>query len=355
MKKVLFYLLVFITAMNVAKAQIENVQSQLVESKIDWYLRYFSGNNLGGVVAVYQKGEVKFEKSYGLSDMSNLTKMESLNQFNLVGLSKSYTSIAVLKLVEKGRISLDDNLTEIFNDFPEYGKDVKIKYLLSHTSGLENYNEDKVNSLNGVFEFLKSKNDLKYQAGTKMEHSNSDYPLLALIIEKVSGISYSDFLNKNIFKKLKMENTIVASNAKNVVNVALPHSINNMRYIVNETENYIYGEQGIYSNIYDIAKLDKALYTDKLLKCEYLSEIFKENKLNEDKIPTYYGYGWVLMERNNTSYYWHGGTGNGYTNMFFHLPNSKLTVVILVNREGEGDLFKIALSIAKLFDENINL
>jgi|GEM_PF-3029086 len=355
MKKVLFYLLVFITIINVAKAQVENVQSQSVESKIDWHLRYFSGNNLGGVVAVYQKGEIKFEKAYGLSDMSNLTKMESVNRFNLVGLSKSFTSLAVLKLVEKGKISLDDNMIDIFNDFPDYGKEVKIKHLLSHTSGLENYNKDNINSLNEVYEFLKSKNGLKYQAGAKMEHSNSDYPLLVLIIEKLSGISYSDFLNKNIFKKIKMENTLVASNAKDVVDVALPHSINNMRYIVNETENYIYGEQGIYSNIHDIAKWDKALYTDKLLKCEYLSEIFKENKLNEDKTPTYYGYGWVLMERNDTPYYWHGGTGNGYTNLFFHLPNSQLTVVILVNREDEGDLFKIALSIAKLFDNNINL
>jgi CubicO group peptidase (beta-lactamase class C family) len=354
MKKI--YLLIgFILAVSLVRSQNNNQSNQNIENKIDEYLRAFSGNNLGGVVSVFQKGEIKFEKAYGLSDISDLTKMKLDNRFNMIGLSKSFTAVAIMKLVEKGKIGLEDNLLTLFNDFPDYGSQVKVKHLLSHTSGLQAYSENDVQSQSEVLEFLKNEKDLKFKPETTMEHSNSDYALLAIIIEKVSGMSYSDFLNANIFKKLKMEYTVVASSISGMDNIAFPYSLANKRYNKNETKNSIYGEQGIYSNVYDIAKWDKALYTNKLLKCEYLSEIFQENKLNEGKTPTYYGYGWVLMERNNTPYYWHGGTDNGYTNLIFHLPNSQLTVVILVNREDAKDLFKNALAIAKLFDNNINL
>ena len=333
----------------------DTLDYEKIEKNIDKYLTYFSGDNPGAVVTVIKKGDIIFNKAYGLSNVELNEKMTIDKEFNIGELSKAFTSLAIMKLVEKNKLNLDDNLSDIFENFPEYGKKIKIRYLLNHSSGLINYNEDSIKSNEEVLDFLIEQNDVASEPGLKMNFSNSDYAVLAKIIEKISGMLYNDFLNKYIFKKLSMANTYLVNDISSTSNIAVGHFKENEQYYPDKVLNNIYGDQGIYSTVLDFVKWDKALYTDKLLKCENLSKIFSVEPLIYEKRISYYGYGWVLMEKNNVRYYWHGGSGNGYSSLILHLPDTNTTVLLLTNRDDGYDFLKMAIYIAKLFDKSLKL
>ena len=327
-----------------------------IEKNIDKYLTYFSGENPGAVVAVYKKGEIIFNKAYGLANVETKKVMKVDQLFNLRELSKAFTSLAVMQLAEKNKLSLDDNLGVIFNGFPEYGQKVQVKHLLDHTSGLEPYNGEEIKSSDELINFLKKQDKLVFDPGTKSKFSNSEYALLAKIVELKSGMSYSDFLKKNIFKKLKLNNTYFTHELNESNSIAIGHFKNDEKQYEPELVlNNFYGEQGIFTNVQDYAKWDQVLYTDKLLKCESLQKIFRVEKLTDKKSGSDYTSGWALMKRNNTRYYWQGGMGTGYTNLVLHLPDTQTTVLILTNRNDGYDFLKMALYIAKEFDKDLNI
>ncbi len=327
-----------------------------IEKNVDKYLTYFSGENPGAVVAVYKKGEIIFNKAYGLANVEQKAELHTGQLFNMRELSKAFTSMAIMKLAEKNKLSLEDNLTSIFTGFPEYGEKVKIKHLLNHTSGLESFNEEEVSSVEGLITFLKKQDKVLFEPGSQSKYSNSEYALLAKIIELKSGMSYTDFIRKNIFKKLKMNNTFFAHELSESADVAIGHFKNEDKLYEPElVQNNFYGEQGIFTNAEDFGKWDAALYTNKLLKCENLEKIFTVTPLPDEKKINYYGAGWVLMKRNDTRYYWHGGMGMGYTNLLLHLPDTQTTVLILTNRNDGYDFLKMAIYIAKEFDKDLKL
>jgi len=259
-----------------------------------------------------------------------------------------------MKLVEKRKLNLDQTLTDVFSDFPEYGRSIKVRHLLSHTSGLKPFDSKLISTNKQVYDFLKNQTEGSFEAGTKMQYSNSDYMMLALIIEKVSKTSYQAYLTKNIFKKLSMNNTWIAENKKGLP-IADAHFKKDSIYIPNNVTNYMYGEQGIFTNSTDYARWDKALHSGKILKPELLSQIFTVEKLTLGDNNSFYGYGWVVMKKNDTRYWWQGGMGNGYTNLVLHLPNTKTTVLILTNRNDGYDFLKMSIAIAKEFDKELKL
>lgn len=348
MKRKINILLILLVVFSSVFAQ-DNVQ---IEKNIDEFLTYFSGNNPGAVVAVYQKGDILFNKAYGLSNVVNGKKMNKDMLFDLGEISKAFTSVAIMQLVEKKKLSLNDNLTDLFTEFPEYGEKVKLQNLLNHTSGLKSYEKDN----NDVLGFLMQQEKLEFEPGSKSRYSKSDYALLAKLVELKSGLTYKDYVKKNIFKKLKMNYTLFSDEIQASDLIATGHfKDENKNYNPDFRINTNYGEQGIFTNIQDFSKWDKAFYTNKLLKCESLEKIFRAEKLTDTTKINRYGLGWVLMEKNNTRYYWHAGAGNGYTNMLFHLPDSDLTILILTNRSDGYDFLKMAIFIAKQFNKDLKL
>ncbi len=325
-----------------------------IEKKVGHYLKYFSKNNPGAVVTVMKEGGIVFNRAYGLSNIEAKEKNTIDKTFNLADISKSFTSLAILKLVEKGKLGLYDNILDIFPDFPQYGKKIQIKHLLSHTSGLKPYEEVTEMSNKGVLEILYKENETIFEPGTKSKYSNSDYALLAIIIEKISGMPYKDFLTKYIFKKLSMENTFFADEM-GTKNIALGHFKEDEKYVARIKSNMVLGEQGIFTNSVDFAKWDKALYSNKILSCENLSKIFSVFPLSNGELNHLYGFGWAIMKKNNVRYFWHGGSGDGYTNLVLHLPDTKTTVLVLSNRNDGYDFLKLAIQIAKLFDKDLKL
>ena len=346
MKKRINILLIILCVFYSASAQ----ESTQIENNIDDYLTYFSGDNPGAVIAVFKKGEIVFNKAYGLANVAEGKQMSKDYLFDLGEISKAFTSLSVMKLVEKKKISLDDNLTDIFDQFPEYGNKIKVRNLLSHTSGLKSYHNE-----NDVLAFLKDQKELEFEPGSRFIYSSSEYALLVKMIELKTGMSYKDYIKKNIFNKLKMSNTYFSDEIGDNDLIAKGHFKEAKVYKPELKISKLYGEQGIYTNAEDFAKWDKALYTNQLLKCESLERIFSAEKLTDTTRINYYGLGWVLMERNNTRYYWHAGAGNGYSNLLFHLPDSQLTILILTNRNDGYDFHTMAILIAKQFDKGINL
>ncbi|MCB2194942.1 MAG: beta-lactamase family protein [Bacteroidetes bacterium] len=326
------------------------------EESIDKYLKYFSDENPGAVVAVYKKGEILFNKAYGLANVEQKQKMQANQLFNLQELSKAFTSLAIMKLVEKNKLELEDDLVDIFNGFPDYGRKVQVKYLLNHTSGLNPFNEQDVQTGDQLINYLSKQDSVLFKPGSKSNYSNSDYALLAKIIEVKSGMTYPEFIRKNILRKLKMNNTYFAHELDKSYHVAAGHFKNEEKeYYPDIVLSGFYGEQGIYTTSQDFAKWDYALYTNKLLKCENLQKIFTVVPLPEEKRKHYYGGGWALMKRNETRYYWQGGMGGGYTNLILHLPDTQTTVLILTNRNDGYDFLKMAIYIAKQFDKSLKL
>ncbi len=354
-KKIIGVIAIFLVVLQItAKAQ-DTLDYAKIEKSIDKYLSYFSDDNPGAVISVIKDGDIIFNKAYGLANKQSGEKMGVNKLFNIGELSKSFTSIAIMQLVEKHKLNIDDNLNDIFDNFPEYGEKVKIRYLLNHTSGLASYNTDSISSIDDVVSFLAHQKDVEFVPGSNLVYSNSDYAVLIKIIEEKSGMSYKDFLNKYIFKKLSMKNTSLTEDIGNISNVAIGHFKENDKYSSREVLNKVYGKQGVYTNAEDYAKFDKALYTNKLLSCESLKKIFSVEQLSNSNKMSYYGYAWVIMKKNNVRYYWHGGSGNGYSNLVLHLPDTHTTVLLLTNRNDGYDFLKMSIFIAKEFDKNLNL
>ncbi|MFC2096159.1 serine hydrolase domain-containing protein [Bacteroidota bacterium] len=346
-------IIILIITVQSANAQ-DTLDMVKIEKGVDEHLTYFSNENPGAVVAVVKKGNLIFNKAYGLSNVQEKEIMTIDKLFNIRQLTKSFTAVAVLQLVEKNKINLEDNLKYIFPDFPEYGKKVMIRNLLNHTSCLPNYNEETIYTNDQVLTFLKNQNGTDKEPGVNWKYSNSDYVMLALIIEEVSGQSYKDYLKKKIFNKLSMNNTWFVDEINNK-NIAESHYKENDKYVIRKENKNIYGEQGIYTNSTDFAKWDKALYSDKLLSCEYLTKIFSVEQNKFGNKSSFYNYGWERMERYGIKYYWHGGSQGGYTNLVFHLPDNQTTVLILTNRNDGYNLLRMTTYIAKLFDKLLML
>ncbi|MEA2106397.1 MAG: serine hydrolase domain-containing protein [Bacteroidota bacterium] len=357
MKKIvgLFFVLGFIISAQISFAQT-NYTIDSIEKNIDKYLQYFSGNNPGAVVAVMKKGDMVFNKAYGLSNVEQDKILKNKEAFNLANLSKMFTAMAIFQLAEKNKLSLNQPITEIFSDFPAYGQEIMIKHLIHHTSGLPEFEPDKIKTNQAVLDFLKIQKETKFVPGEEWRYSNADYPLLVRIIEEVSGKSYKEYMTKRIFKKIKTDQAFFSEDLDAYTDIAAGHFKEDDQYRVTNEQNMIYGEHGIYMTSEDFAKWDKALYTDRLLDCNHLTNFFSRGKLNNgEQIPSYYGNGLVIMKRNDERYWWHGGSGNGYTNMYLHLPNHDLTVLILSNRQDGYDFLKMAIYIAKEFEKGIKL
>jgi len=352
--KRLFILVMLLAIISLPLFSQGNKLDSVAEKKIDKYLYYFSNDKAGAVVMVMKNSEILFNKAYGLSNTDTKEMLTTNKAFNLNELSKAFTSLAIMKLVEKRKLNLDQTLTDIISDFPEYGRSIKVRHLLSHTSGLKPFDSKLISTNQQVYDFLKNQTEGNFEAGTKIQYSNSDYTMLALIIEKVSKTSYQAYLTKNIFKKLSMNNTWIAENKKGLP-IADAHFKNDSIYIPNNVTNYMYGEQGIYTNSTDYAKWNNALHSGKILKPELLSQIFTVEKLSTGDNNSFYGYGWAVMKKNDTRYWWHGGMGNGYTNLVLHLPDTKTTVLILTNRNDGYDFLKMSIAIAKEFDTELKL
>ncbi|MEO5681418.1 MAG: serine hydrolase domain-containing protein [Chitinophagaceae bacterium] len=292
-----------------------------------------------GSILVAKDGNIVYEKYAGFLNPANKKDSLGINSaFHLASVSKTFTAMAVLKLWEQGRLGIDDSLGKYFPNFPY--KDITVKMLLNHRSGLPNYvhylevngwdKRKMVNNADVLTSLYLMKPALEFPSGKHFSYCNTNYALLAMIIEKVSGESYAAFLNQTFFTPLQMRDSYVYS-LKDTARAMPSFEYNNHPFRL-EFLDAVYGDKNIYSTVRDMLKWDQALYAGGLFKQATLDSAFagysweKQGKRN-------YGLGWrMTFLDNGKKLLYHNGWWHGNNTAFIRLTDEKATIIVLGNK-----------------------
>jgi CubicO group peptidase (beta-lactamase class C family) len=329
-----------------------------------------SAGEPGAAVLVLQNGRVVFQRGYGVTDLRSLHKIDAQTNFRLASCTKQFTAMAIMLLVHDGRLHYEDRLTDVFPDFPVYGKSITIRNLLNHTSGLLDYEDlmqqpsaavpaDKIPQIKdaGVLDILKQQKTTKFPPGTKWEYSNSGYAVLAMIVEKVSGQPFGSFLHDRIFIPLKMDHTVAYEKGKNeVTNRAYGNTREQgtWRQTDQSPTSAVLGDGGTYSSLDDLAKWDHALQQHTLLSEAEMRpavtpvKVPDNNVLGPDGKPAEYGFGWFLNSYRGHRRMWHYGETVGFRTTIQRFVDDQLTIIVLCNRADPAPT-DLALKVADLF------
>lgn len=339
-------------------------------SRIDALFGPVTPASPGAAAMIVRGGDPIFERGYGVTDLRSLHKIDEHTNFRLASVTKQFTAMAVMLLVHNGKLRYDQTLTDIFPDFPAYGKSIKIRHLLNHTSGLMDYEDlmakeygdtpdDQIPQIKdaGVLALLEKVSSTKFAPGSKWEYSNSGYCLLAMVVEKVSGESFGQFLQDHIFVPLQMSNTGAFEKGKNEVpNRAYGHTLQKGRW--HETDqsstSATLGDGGVYTSLADLLRWDAALRDHTLLSEKEMLPALTPVQPSGGPAretngkPVSYGFGWFLEPYRGHPRMWHYGETVGFRTSIQRFPSDDLTVVVLCNRV---DLTApdLALQIADLY------
>ena len=336
-----------------------------------------SAHEPGLAVVVRKDGHTAFIHGYGLRDLRSGLPIDEHTNFRLASFTKQFTAMAIMLLVHDGKLNYDARLTDIFPDFPAYGRTITIRNLLNHTSGLVAYEDlmdkkyagkswEEIPQISdaGVFALMEQQGGTKFPPGTKWEYSNGGYCVLAMVVEKISGVPFAEFLHRRIFAPLKMQNTIAHVYGKDhVANRAYGYT--NDAGVWLETDqsptSATLGDGGIYSSLDDLIKWDDALRNHTLLSAgemrpavtpENSAAVLPENVEDLPKAagerPLAYGFGWFLDPYRGHSRMWHYGSSIGFHAIIQRFPADDLTIIILSNRS-DLDLSALSLQVADLY------
>ncbi len=289
---------------------------------------------INGSILVSVNDKMVYEKAYGKADLSKNEDFTTSTPCYLASLSKQFTAMGIMMLEEKKLLNFADPLTKYFPEFPAYGQTVTIQNLLNHTSGIIDYESLGIDhpglTNKEVFDKLIKQESLRFKPGDKYEYSNSGYVLLAMIIEKVSGVSFSEFMTKNIFKPLGMNDSFVFD--KSTIHTKSRTKGYSKFYDVSDYDGFTVGDGGIFSTVEDLFKWDKALYTDKLVSQSALNKAFTPAILN-DGTKSQYGFGWMLKNENGEQIVYHTGGSGGFRTFIERQLNHHNAIIILTNME----------------------
>jgi len=300
-----------------------------------------STNVPGAAIMLIEDGTPVNTYCTGYANLKTKELINSNTNFRLASLTKQFTAAAILILVQKGKLKLENTLTSIFKDFPKYGENITIKHLLTHTSGIVDYEslipESTKKQLKDkdVLKMLSRIDSVYFLPGDQYRYSNSGYALLALIVEKISGKKFASFLKENIFTPLEMSNTVAYENGISVIkHRALGYTYNGTEYEEDDQSltSAVLGDGGIYSNLEDLCKWDQALYSEVLLKKPLLDSAFSKATLNSGK-KIDYGYGWEINDADGIKILQHTGNTVGFTNKIVRIPERNLSLIILTNKD----------------------
>ena len=309
----------------------------------------------GFAVGVMQGGRLVFSRCYGLADLTKQQSITPATDFRLASVTKQFTAMAVMLLVHDGKLRYDDTLTKVFPEFPTYGSQITIRNLLTHTSGLKHYESiyedqtatlppDKISQLHDadVLRILEQQNSTDFSPGTRWEYSNSGYAMLAMIVERVSGQTFSDFLQHRIFNRLGMKHSIAYVKGKNEVpNRAFGYrkspNGNGWDFADQSPTSAVLGDGGIYTSIEDLAKWDKGLLEHRLLSMKEMEPAVTPVQVKagmnlSDGERSDYGFGWFLSPYNGHRRMWHDGDTSGFHTSIQRLTDDNVTVIVLANR-----------------------
>ena len=345
----IFVLFLFATALATAQQSTSDAVAQYVTAEMQ-------RQHIPGVaLLVSRDGKPIRAQGFGLSNVELQVPVKPETIFQSGSMGKQFTATGIMLLVEEGKINLDDSITKYFKDAPAAWKPVTVRHLLSHTGGFTDYPKD--------FDFRKDYTEdqilkiiegipLAFAPGSKWSYSNLGYATLGILIHRVSGKFYGDFLQERIFRPLGMSTTRIISEADIVPNRAAGY-----RLVKGELKNQEWvaptlnttADGSLYFSILDLAKWDAALYTEKILKRSSLDDMWTPVKLNNGKSNSdHYGFGWFIEEKKGHCVIGHSGAWQGFKTHISRYVDDKLTVVVLANLS-EADPGKIAEHVAEMY------
>src|SRR2546422_5486987 len=328
-------------------------------TKVDDYIKAeMQRQHIPGLsLAVLKDGQIILAKGYGFANVEHQVPVKPETIFQSGSMGKQFTATAVMMLVEAGNLSLSDPITKFFRAPPAAWKIITARCPLTRTAGTTDYPDD--------FDFRRDYTEdellkraevipLSFQPGEKWSYSNLGYVLLGILIHKVSGQFYGDFLQERVFQPLGMTTARIISEADIIPNRAAGY-----RLVKGELKNQEWvspslnttADGALYLTVYDMAKWDAALYTEKLLQKSSLKQMWTPVKLNNGKTQNY-GFGWFLNEVQGHHIIEHSGSWQGFKAFIARYVDDKLTVVLFVNL-AQSDQAKIAHGVAAIYNPEL--
>ncbi len=306
-----------------------------------FYNKNWPNNTMNGSFLVARNGQIIFERYNGFANKNEGTKITAETPVQIASVSKVLTATAVLKLVNAGKIDLDQKVNTILKTFPY--EDCTIRMLLSHRSGMRNYAYftdrdksvwDRHNQLTNkdILNILATKDiGLESKTGTRFSYCNTNYAMLALIIEKITGLTYKEAMSQMIFKPLGMSHTYVFDDDKDRKKIVPSYKGNGVEIGFDYLDN-VYGDKNVFSTARDLLKFDRARQSPDFLKPELLKQVYTGYS-NERKGTKNYGLGIRMINwETGQNYYFHNGWWHGNTSSYIPLMKENVTIIALSNK-----------------------
>ena len=322
------------------------------DDRIDALLTPYQSPQPGLAMRLVRGEQIVVERTIGFADLDSLQTVEATTNFRLASITKHLTALAILMLIEDGRLTLDTRLNAILPQFPEYAERISVQHLLRHQSGLPDYEPlvplDRLPRIRdrGVVSLLQEVSELDFEPGTSYHYSNSGYALLAVIVETIAGQPFEAFLEERIFNPSKMNQTVAFVQGQNeVLNRAMGYTVDDGGTTETDQSAYsaVLGDGGVYSSIADLttwhrAGFGRSLISDQLFKAMMTPALER------------YGFGWRVDQFEGQRRYHHSGSTSGFRNFIAHFPDLDLTLMLLTNRAGP-DVLPIGEEILRVYFE----
>ena len=341
--------------------------SQTLEKQLDAvFQEYFKPGKPGATVLIAKGGKSIYRKAFGSANLELNVPMKPENVLELGSITKQFTAVAILKLMEEKKLSLQDPLSKYISDYPK-GNEVTIHHLLNHTSGIKNYTDmpsfrtlasEDMTPMEVINAFKNEPFD--FNPGEKFNYSNSGYILLGYIIEQVSKSTYEDYIESTIFKKLGMNHSYYGSKKEIIPNRASGYSPVDENK--NQNAEYLsmtlpYAAGSLMSTVDDMLLWNQAIHSNTIISEKSKLLAFTNYKTNDGKL-IYYGYGWMPNEISGVPTLEHSGGIFGYTTFGLYAPNENLYVIVLTNTNGispaDPALKAAAIALGKPIKNKVN-
>lgn len=320
----------------------KNINKKSLSYQLDtFFANKTNATRFNGSILIEKKGIILYSKSFGVEDKTSNQPISDQSKFQLASISKQFTACAILQLVQQNKINLDANVDSYIAGFPYDG--VSIKSLLCHRSGLPEYmhvfsskiKDAYVTDNNEVLSWLKNeKPPIAAKPNTKFAYCNTNYLLLASIVEKISGVDFATYVRKNIFLPLGMLNTHVITTSNEAINQHRTTGYTGSWQAYNtDFFDGVVGDKGVYSTTKDMLLWSKAIYSNCFIDTSLMKEAFTPRSFEKPGEKNY-GYGFRLLhpQSDTSKLIYHNGWWKGYNTCFYTSPFHKFTIIVLSNK-----------------------